>query len=134
MEKLREIFEPMKQSFLIALLAPTDEPCHADPDEPLENDLCDSRQSFLNACQANHLQFDTLRRAKHSTTMLCYSLHNPQPIAEADAAVEQRSARHKSIELHMRLLLHTSMCVSGTCQSLNCRKMKVTSPLLTGNL
>jgi len=107
----------------------------------MENHLCDTRQSFLNACQANHFQFDQLRRAKHSTTMLCYSLHNPAaPITEAAAAgvptgegtggqhgnetVERRAARQQSIQLHMRLLLHTSSCVSGQCTSLNCRKMK----------
>mmetsp|Transcript_12695 Transcript_12695/g.29860 ORF Transcript_12695/g.29860 Transcript_12695/m.29860 type:complete len:283 (+) Transcript_12695:473-1321(+) len=54
---------------------------HSDPDEVIENDLCDTRQSFLNLCQANHFQFDQLRRAKYSTTMLCYSLHNPTVLA-----------------------------------------------------
>jgi E1A/CREB-binding protein len=31
----------------------------------------------LNYCQANHFQFDELRRAKHSTMMVLFQLHNP---------------------------------------------------------
>jgi len=164
MERLNEIFAPMKRSFLVAHLRPVagvdaasslpavsrDGACtkggvagtfqyKPDPDEVTENDLCDNRQSFLNACQANHFQFDQLRRAKHSTTMLCYSLHNPAaPITDAATVVaagpgpgaeggetdERRAARQQSIQLHMRLLLHTSACVSGLCASQNCRKMK----------
>jgi E1A/CREB-binding protein len=121
----------------------------ADPDRAAENDLCDSRQSFLNACQAQHLQFDQLRRAKHSTTMLCYALHNPtapaasaatnddETGAEAAASgtpggtaaaagdtAERRAARQQSIQLHMKLLLHTSSCLVNPCPSQNCRKMK----------
>jgi E1A/CREB-binding protein len=116
----------------------------ADPDAVLESDLCDSRQSFLNACQAQHLQFDQLRRAKHSTALLCYALHHPAaPLASAaDAAqaaapddegaagggggdtAERRAARQQSIQLHMKLLLHTSSCLAAPCPSQNCRKMK----------
>jgi hypothetical protein len=49
----------------------------ADEDEPLENELFESRQRFLNYCQTTHCQFDELRRAKHSTMMVLFQLHNP---------------------------------------------------------
>jgi hypothetical protein len=48
-----------------------------DPDEPIEIELFESRQRFLNYCQSSHCQFDELRRAKHSTMMVLFQLHNP---------------------------------------------------------
>ncbi|KAK4780446.1 hypothetical protein SAY87_016552 [Trapa incisa] len=48
-----------------------------DKDEILESEFFDTRQSFLSLCQGNHYQYDTLRRAKHSSMMILYHLHNP---------------------------------------------------------
>ena len=48
-----------------------------DEDPPQESECFDSRQQFLNYCQANHFQFDELRRTKHSTMMVLFHLHNP---------------------------------------------------------
>lgn len=48
-----------------------------DEDDPQEIEMFESRQQFLNYCQANHFQFDELRRAKHSTMMVLFQLHNP---------------------------------------------------------
>jgi len=48
-----------------------------DEDEPQENEMFESRQQFLNYCQTNHFQFDELRRAKHTTMMVLFQLHNP---------------------------------------------------------
>jgi len=48
-----------------------------DKDEIMESEFFDTRQSFLSLCQGNHYQYDTLRRAKHSSMMMLYHLHNP---------------------------------------------------------
>lgn len=49
----------------------------SDPDPTMECEIFDTRQSFLSLCQGNHYQFDTFRRAKHSSMMVLYHLHNP---------------------------------------------------------
>lgn len=49
----------------------------SDKDSPIESELFDSRQQFLNYCHACHFQFDELRRAKHTTMMVLYHIHNP---------------------------------------------------------
>jgi len=46
-------------------------------DEQFESEMFENRQLFLNYCQTNHCQFDEIRRAKHSTMMVLYQLHNP---------------------------------------------------------
>jgi hypothetical protein len=48
-----------------------------DEDEPMDSEMFESRQQFLNYCQTNHCQFDELRRTKHSTMMVLFQLHNP---------------------------------------------------------
>ena len=59
-------------------LPPTED---ANPDVGCE--FFDTRQAFLSLCQGNHYQFDTLRRAKHSSMMVLYHLHNPDAPAFA---------------------------------------------------
>lgn len=55
----------------------------ADTDMPIENnqqeygEFFDTRKRFLNLCVGNKYQFDQLRRAKHSSMMVLYHLHNP---------------------------------------------------------
>ncbi|XP_020519887.1 histone acetyltransferase HAC1 isoform X1 [Amborella trichopoda] len=48
-----------------------------DRDEILESDVFHTQQTFLCFCVDNHFQFDTLRRAKHSSMMILDYLHNP---------------------------------------------------------
>ncbi|KAL3945077.1 MAG: hypothetical protein SGBAC_000868 [Bacillariaceae sp.] len=48
-----------------------------DADDQFESELFENRQLCLNYCQTNHFQFDELRRAKHTTMMVLYQLHNP---------------------------------------------------------
>ncbi|XP_024009095.1 histone acetyltransferase HAC12 isoform X2 [Eutrema salsugineum] len=65
-----------------------------DRDEILESEFFDTRQAFLSLCQGNHYQYDTLRRAKHSSMMVLYHLHNPT----APAFVSTCNACHLDIE------------------------------------
>ncbi|KAG5392416.1 hypothetical protein IGI04_022379 [Brassica rapa subsp. trilocularis] len=65
-----------------------------DRDAILESEFFDTRQAFLSLCQGNHYQYDTLRRAKHSSMMVLYHLHNPT----APAFVATCNACHLDIE------------------------------------
>lgn len=47
-----------------------------DDDEELDCEFLNNRQLFLNLCQGNHYQFDQLRRAKHTSMMVLWHLHN----------------------------------------------------------
>merc|ERR1711998_653623 len=48
-----------------------------DVDDTQESDYFGTRQDVLQLCQGNHYQFDQLRRAKHTSMMILYHLHNP---------------------------------------------------------
>ena len=48
-----------------------------DIDDLQDSEHFQDRLSFLNLCTGNHYQFDQLRRAKHSSVMVLYHLHNP---------------------------------------------------------
>jgi E1A/CREB-binding protein len=52
-------------------------PDTTDEDSPFESELFESRQQFLNYCQTTYSQFDELRRAKHTSLMILFLLHNP---------------------------------------------------------
>ena len=48
-----------------------------DPDDHAASEIFDGRQQLLNYCQKNSTQFDQLRRAKHTTMMVLFQMHNP---------------------------------------------------------
>eukprot|EP00518_Triparma_eleuthera_P023025 CAMPEP_0197561066 /NCGR_PEP_ID=MMETSP1320-20131121/24424_1 /TAXON_ID=91990 /ORGANISM="Bolidomonas sp., Strain RCC2347" /LENGTH=1070 /DNA_ID=CAMNT_0043122669 /DNA_START=36 /DNA_END=3244 /DNA_ORIENTATION=- len=48
-----------------------------DTDPVVESDIFENRQELLNYCTKTNCQFDELRRAKHTTMMLLFQLHNP---------------------------------------------------------
>lgn len=52
-------------------------PDTSDPDEVIKSPFVDSRQTFLEMCQFKRYQFDSLRRAKHSSMMLLHHLFHP---------------------------------------------------------
>ena len=76
----------------------------ADDDDPIEMELFESRQRFLNYCQSAHCQFDDLRRAKHSTMMVLFQLHNPA----APLFLQQCGACYRDIVHGIRY--HCSSC------------------------
>ena len=47
-----------------------------DDDEDMDCEFLNNRQAFLNLCRGNHYQFDELRRAKHTSMMVLWHLHN----------------------------------------------------------
>jgi len=161
-----------------------------DDDEDMDCEFLNNRQAFLNLCRGNHYQFDELRRAKHTSMMILWHLHNrdaPKFVQQCAAcnkeiltgfryhcntcpdydlcedcngnrnsavnrgtcthqlqkiAVEndnnqggddngtnglteaQRRERQRNLQLHIQLIEHASRCVSPTCTSSNCLKMK----------
>ncbi|XP_008782409.2 histone acetyltransferase HAC1-like isoform X2 [Phoenix dactylifera] len=56
-----------------------------DKDAIIQSEFFDCRTVFLSLCQGNQYQFDTLRRAKHSTMMILYHLHTPTAPALASS-------------------------------------------------
>lgn len=84
-----------------------------DEDPLMEQEFIDTRLQFLNYCQKNNLQFDELRRAKHTTMMLLCNLHNP------------RAEREQQVKVHLQIIAHASCCNGPpACMSTNCRRMK----------
>ena len=47
-----------------------------DDQEDMDCEFFNNRQAFLNLCRGNHYQFDELRRAKHTSMMVLWHLHN----------------------------------------------------------
>jgi len=61
--------------------------------DDLDCEFFNNRQSFLNLCRGNHYQFDELRRAKHTSMMVLWHLHN----RDAPKFVQQCAACNREI-------------------------------------
>jgi E1A/CREB-binding protein len=82
-----------------------------DEDEEFESEMFESRQLFLNYCQTNHLQFDEIRRAKHTTMMVLYQLHNPSlPKFVPRCGACQRDIGGRSCRYHCIMCTNYDLC------------------------
>ncbi|MEW5317257.1 MAG: hypothetical protein WDW38_008570 [Sanguina aurantia] len=86
-----------------------------DTDIDIDNEFFETRQTFLSLCQGNHYQFDTLRRAKHSSMMVLYHLHNPS----APAFTTSCNVCQSEIEpgAGFRCTVCTDFDICGKCKS-----------------
>lgn len=75
-----------------------------DDDEDLDCEFLNNRQAFLNLCRGNHYQFDELRRAKHTSMMVLWHMHN----RDAPKFVQQCVACNREILSGMRY--HCNSC------------------------
>jgi Histone acetylation protein/Bromodomain len=97
-EELTETVRRMRRSFFSCSLVPSEDMtvteqekvmsykeysssfCPVEPasehNKSVVSSLADARSAVLELCQFRHLEFDTLRRAKYSTSMLLYHLHH----------------------------------------------------------
>jgi E1A/CREB-binding protein len=88
-------FKPLGLPSGIALQDLVAEPCPKIPPTietvpQIDNEFFDTRNQFLSLCQGNHYQFDTARRARHSSMMVLYHLHNPsEPAFTSNCSVCQ---------------------------------------------
>lgn len=72
--------------------------------EDLDCEFLNNRQAFLNLCRGNHYQFDEIRRAKHTSMMVLWHLHN----RDAPKFVQQCVACNREILSGKRY--HCSSC------------------------
>ena len=62
-----------------------------DEDDMFDSGLFENRYKFLKFCQDNKYQFDSLRRAKHSSMMILYHLrHLIKPTAAGTSTVSRK--------------------------------------------
>ncbi|XP_024640764.1 histone acetyltransferase HAC12 [Medicago truncatula] len=105
----------------------------------LESELFENRDNFLIFCQKSQFQFDTLRRAKYSSMMILYHLHNPtvmmtqnehQLSQNCSTPVCQSGNQESNEEMKVKLLnilKHASQCratKSEPCSHPNCSQIK----------
>jgi len=125
MAKIGETMHPQKESFFCATLntiysdpsktnksttaldsskKPESEDVLDEDKETLDCEMFNTRQDFLNLCKGNHYQFDQLRRAKHTSMMILWHLHN------VDAAKFVQMCTHCQHEISSGTRYHCPVC------------------------
>ncbi|VDP24761.1 unnamed protein product [Schistosoma margrebowiei] len=78
--RVYEIMEKHKENFFVIRLHPQNSvaalPPIKDPDPLINSELMECRGAFLEKAREKHLEFSSLRRAKYSTLVMLYELHN----------------------------------------------------------
>ncbi|RZC53418.1 hypothetical protein C5167_012283 [Papaver somniferum] len=80
MQDLGKEIRKKKENFIVVDLETqhmAEEDTDQDEDKVIEGRIFDGRYNFLDFCMQHHYQFDNLQRAKHSSMMILYYLHNP---------------------------------------------------------
>ncbi|XP_057951234.1 probable histone acetyltransferase HAC-like 1 [Malania oleifera] len=99
-----------------------------DDDICIDNVFFNNRQAFLSFCQENHYQFDTLRRAKHSSMMILYHLHQSSGLSvRVTESKETKQRKKEMVRELLNIALHSSQCsaaLSRPCSYPCCLQIK----------
>ena len=90
----------------------------ADPDPVMECEFVDSRHVFLKTCEYHHYQFDTFRRAKHSSMMVLHHLRHPDPPALTHSCDNCRQTITSVLRWSCAVCKNYDLCEQ--CKSHNC--------------
>lgn len=93
-----------------------------DPDDEMRCPLLDSRRTFLEVCQFQKIQFDSLRRAKHSSLVLLHYLSNPFS-EHLRVKCSACGRKIKDIRWHCEKCVNFDLC--NTC-NFNCQSVSNT--------
>ncbi|KAL6868163.1 hypothetical protein ACP4OV_015008 [Aristida adscensionis] len=93
-----------------------------DGDPKMESKYFDNRIDFLKYCQEKLYQFDTLRRAKHSTMMILYHLHDSS-CSSCHCAIDQEQCLSWRCEVCIGCNFCDS-CYKQNGESLHTHKLK----------
>lgn len=88
-----------------------------DNDAIMNNCFLENRHALLSFCQGNHYQFDSLRRAKHSSMMILYHLHHP--IGAMVGTTCSLCLKDVAVDRQWKCNLCPDFIVCGTCYQRN---------------